>query len=402
VTRSTSRLTAGIVIGTLLTATVAVAGRRLQQRAGSHLLDWSTIRSIARRRVAGRAGRLTTADQVRAEEFYRAAADRVAPLVAEEIGASSLVALENPAVIDRLQWVDLNLGTFQRLIGQLEQELVGSRPTPRGTGPALARIINRSIGNHQLGWLLAFLATKVLGQYDISLLATASPPRGRLYFVEANVVATADSLGVGRDAFRTFIAIHEVTHAYEFEAHPWLRAHFAALVEDTLHQLAADAGGMWSRLANARDGTGHWMERLMTPAQREAFGRTQALMSLLEGASNHVMHAVGARILPGFDELHERFEGRHRRRGPMEQLVLRITGLDLKLEQYAEGERFVAAVVGGSGQSGLARVWRGPEWLPTLAEIREPEAWLARVDGMEISRAGPAGGAPWGAGEDRT
>ena len=125
--------------------------------------------------------------------------------------------------MDRLQWIDLNLGTFQRLIGRLEAELTGSRPTPRGAGPALARIVNRSIGNHQLGWLLAFLATKVLGQYDISLLATATPPRGRLYFVEANVVATADSLGIGRDTFRTFIAIHEVTHAYEFEAHPWLR-----------------------------------------------------------------------------------------------------------------------------------------------------------------------------------
>ncbi len=399
-TRSTARLTAGIVIGTLLTATLAVAGRRLEQRAGSHLLDWSTIRSIARRRVGARPGRLTAAERARAEDFYRAAAERVAPLVASEIGVArrrpsrARSPSQPPAVVDRLQWIDLNLGTFQRLIGRLEAELTQSRPTPRGAGPALARIVNRSVGNHQLGWLLAFLATKVLGQYDISLLATATPPRGRLYFVEANVVATADNLGIERDTFRTFIAIHEVTHAYEFEAHPWLRAHFAALVEDTLHQLAADAGGMWARLAQARDGEGHWMERLMTPAQREAFGRTQALMSLLEGASNHVMHAVGARILPGFDELHERFEGRHRRRGPLEQLVLRVTGLDLKLEQYAEGERFVAAVVGRSGQAGFARVWRGPEWLPTLAEIRDPESWLARVDAMDGLTSQPA--------EDRT
>jgi coenzyme F420 biosynthesis associated uncharacterized protein len=247
----------------------------------------------------------------------------------------------------------------------------------------MARIVNRSIGNHQLGWLLAFLASKVLGQYDISLLASATPARGRLYFVEANVAATADTLGVNRDVFRTFIAIHEVTHAHEFEAHPWLRAHFAGLVDETIHHLAADAGGMWSRLAQARGSRGHWMERLMTPAQREAFGRTQALMSLLEGASNHVMHAVGSRILPNFEELHERFEGRHRRRGPLEQLVLRVTGLDLKLDQYAEGERFVSAVVAASGPNGFARVWRGPEWLPTLAEIRDPVAWIARADALD-------------------
>lgn len=381
-TRSTARLTAGIIIGTLLTATIAVAGRRLEQRVGSHLLDWATIRSIARRRVGERTGRLTAAERARAEAFYLAAGERVAPLVAAEIGAPG-VALQPPVVIDRLQWIDLNLETFQRLIGRLEAELMGRR-VPRGAGPALARVVNRSIGNHQLGWLLSFLSTKVLGQYDISLLATAAPTSGRLYYVEANVVATADSLGIGRDAFRTFIAIHEVTHAHEFEAHPWLRAHFASLVEDTLHQLATDAGGMWSRLTRARGGSGHWMERIMTPAQRESFGRTQALMSLLEGASNHVMDAVGSRILPDFDALHEKFEGRHRRRGPLEQLVLRLTGLDLKLEQYAEGERFVAAVVAQSGQAGLARVWRGPEWLPTLNEIRDPAAWLARADGMDL------------------
>ena len=378
----------GIVVGTLLTATVAVAGRRLERRAGSHLLDWPAIRSIARRRVGDRSGRLSALDRLAAEAFYASAAERVAPLVADEIGAELPQPLEPPAVIDRLQWIDLNLVTFQRLIGQLEAELMGSRRTPRGAGAALARIVNRTLGNHQLGWLLAFLATKVLGQYDVSLLATASPPRGRLYFVEANVLSTADTLGIERDAFRTFIAIHEVTHAYEFEAHPWLRGHFASLVEETIHRLAADAGGLWGRMATARNGTGHWMERLMTPDQRAAFGRTQALMSLLEGASNHVMDAVGARILPGFDELHERFEGRHRRRSPLEQIVLRLTGLDLKLEQYAEGQRFVAAVVARGGKPPFARVWRGPEWIPTLDEIRDPDRWLARVDAMDERQAG--------------
>ena len=305
-TRNTSRLTAGIVIGGLLTATVAVTGRRLERRAGSHLLDWGAIRTIARRRIGSRSGRLSSTDRRAAEAFYAAAADRVTPLVAAEIGAQLGHPIQPPAVIDRLAWIDLNLVTFQGLIGRLEAELLG-RSAPRGASASLARIVQRSLGNHQLGWLLAFLGAKVLGQYDISLLATTSPTRGRLYFVEANVLSTADSLGVDRDAFRTFIAIHEVTHAHEFEAHPWLRAHFAGLVEDMLKRLAADSGGLWDRLAGARNGNGHWMERLMTAEQREAFGRTQALMSLLEGASNHVMHAVGARILPGFDELHARF-----------------------------------------------------------------------------------------------
>lgn len=381
--RSTSRLTAGIIIGSLVTATIAVAGKRLEQRAGSQLLDWPTIRSIAYRRVGVRTGRLSSADRQAAEAFYARAAGQVAPLVAAEIGAELPEPLAAPVVIDRLAWIDLNLGTFQRLIGRLESDLLGERRAPRGAGPSLARIMNRTVGNHQLGWLLSFLAFKVLGQYDVSLLASAAPSRGRLYFVEPNVIATADGLGIGRDEFRTFIAIHEVTHAYEFEAHPWLRAHFSDLVDDVLHRLAADAGGMWGRLATASQGRGHWMERLMTPDQRAAFERIQALMSLLEGASNHVMDAVGARILPGFDQLHERFEGRNRRRGPLDQLVLRLTGLDLKMEQYAEGQRFVAVVTAQTGAIGFARVWRGPEWLPTLEEIRSPERWIARAAALD-------------------
>ena len=389
-TRSTSRLTAGIVVGSALTVALAVAGRRLEQRAGTHLLDWAVIRSIARRRVGARSGRLATADRRAAEAFYAATAERVAPMVAAEIGVPLTHPLAAPAVIDRLGWIDLNLVTFRHLIGRLEVQLMGTRATPRGAGASLARIVNRSLGNYQLGWLLAFMSTKVLGQYDVSLLATEDPAQGRLNFVEANVVSTADSLGVGRDTFRTFIAIHEVTHAYEFEAHPWLRSHFAALVDESLRRLAADSGSLWERLASARNGTGHWMERLMTPDQREAFSRTQALMSLLEGASNHVMNAVGARVLPGFDELHERFEGRHRRRGPMEQAILRLTGLDLKLAQYAEGEQFVAAVMASGGAAGFARIWRGPEWLPTMAEIRDPDQWLTRADALDDRATGEA------------
>jgi putative hydrolase len=127
-------------------------------------------------------------------------------------------------------------------------------------------------------------------------------------------------------------------------------------------------------------GTGHWIERLMTEQQRATFNRTQALMSLLEGYSNHVMNAAGERLIPGFVELHDRFERRNERRGAVEQAIMRITGLDLKMEQYAAGERFVDAVLADRGSQFLQRVWEGPQTLPTLDEIRDPESLFARID----------------------
>jgi coenzyme F420 biosynthesis associated uncharacterized protein len=236
------------------------------------------------------------------------------------------------------------------------------------------------VGNQQIAFLLAFLARKVLGQYDVSLLA-AGPPRGRLHFVEPNILSTAAALRIPRDDFRTFIALHEATHAFEFEAHPWLRPHFARLVADAIEHLAAESGGLMGRLREAMSGgAGHWLERIMTPRQLAAFQRTQALMSLLEGYSNHVMNEAGARLLPNFAELHDRFERRGERRGTIERMILRLTGLDLKMEQYAAGERFVDAVLERRGRDFLNRVWERPEHLPTLDEIRDADRWVARME----------------------
>ena len=317
-----------------------------------------------------------------AEDFYRAVLLRIEPVVAAEIGAALPQALETPAVIDRREWIDLNLSTFERLFERVERIMTAAsgEDTP---GRALARIVNRSIGNQQLGFLLAFLARKVLGQYDVSLLATSPAVRGRLHFVEPNIVATANAMRLPLDEFRTFIALHEATHAFEFEAYPWLREHFAGLVAESIDQLAADSGGIAARLRTvlARRGPGHWLERMMSAEQLATFRRTQALMALLEGYSNHVMNAAGEQLLPGFDQIHDRFERRNTGRSALERAILRLTGLDLKMEQYQSGERFVDTVIASRDRAFLNRVWQGPDMLPTLDEIRAPARWIARLEG---------------------
>ena len=381
-TRNAGRLGMGIVVGGLLAMGATVAQREIMRRAGTRLIDWETVRGIARRRLGADGAPLRVDVRDSAEDFYREALRRIEPVVAEEIGAELPAALETPAVIDRQEWIDLNLVTFEQLFDRIEQ-IMASQAAADTPGRALARIVNRSIGNQQLGFLMAFLARKVLGQYDISLLAATPTSRGRLHFVEPNIRATAANMRLPLDEFRTFIALHEATHAFEFEAYPWLRAHFAGLVAESIDRLAADSSGLGGRLRSAlanRDG-GHWLERLMTPAQLETFQRTQALMSLLEGYSNHVMNAAGEQLLPGFSQIHERFERRNVSRGPLERAIMRLTGLDLKMEQYQAGERFVDTVIASRDRGFMNRVWQGPETLPTLEEIRAPARWIARMDG---------------------
>lgn len=372
----------GIVVGGLLGMGATVVQRELVRRAGTRLVDWESVRQIARRRLGVAGAPMSAADRAAAEAFYRAELLRIEPMVAEAIGAELPHALETPAVIDRLEWIDLNLATFEQLFGRVERIVTEATTGVDTPGRAIARILNRSLGNQQLGLLMAFLARKVLGQYDVSLLAAAPATRGRLNFVEPNITASAAVLGVPLTQFRTFIALHEATHAFEFEAYPWLRDHFAASVGEAIEQLATDTGGLGERLRTAMRGrSGHWLERMMTPHQLAAFQRTQALMSLLEGYSNHVMNEAGERLLPGFARLHERFERRNEARGALERAILRLTGLDLKMEQYVAGERFVAAVLAARDRPFLNRVWEGPANLPDLAEIRQPQRWIDRIEG---------------------
>jgi coenzyme F420 biosynthesis associated uncharacterized protein len=380
-TRHAGRLGAGIVVGGLLALGASVASREIMRRAGTRLIDWDAVRQIAHRRLGEAGAPIPAAQRAEAEAFYRTTLLRIEPIVAAEIGSALPAALETPAVVDRRQWVDLNLATFRVLFERIERTLLTAQEGPDTAGRAVSRWVNRAVGNQQLGFMLAFLGRKVLGQYDVSLLA-AGPTRGRLHFVEPNIIGTAAALRVSRDEFRTFIALHEATHAFEFEAHAWLRPHFAGLVAETVEGLAVDSSGLVGRIRAAMaGGEGHWLERILTPGQRDTFNRTQALMSLLEGYSNHVMNAAGAQILPNFAELHDRFERRGERRGAVERAIMRLTGLDLKMEQYAAGERFADRVIADRGRAFLNRVWTGPDMLPSLDEIRSPERWITRVEG---------------------
>ena len=209
---------------------------------------------------------------------------------------------------------------------------------------------------------------------------------GQLLFVEENIRATAAALGVDAAPFRTWIALHETTHAFEFEAHPWLRPYLAERLERQLTAFSRSTSSLGGGAARAvgralRGGDGHWLERFMSDEQRSLFRETQAIMSLLEGFGDHVMDSVGRDLVPGVETISARFHARRASRSPMERAILRVTGLDLKMEQYARGERFVAGIERIGGSPALRRLWDWPETLPRDEELDHPERWCRRVMG---------------------
>jgi coenzyme F420 biosynthesis associated uncharacterized protein len=377
---------AGFLIGSALGAAATVVGRRAERSARRGLVDWPEVERIAIGRLRSAPGTLDAAELRAVEPAYREAMSRIVPALSAELGTDLPGVVERLGVVGRADWVRANTGAFASLIRKLEVDLL-DQVVPPGGGLAKATVAlaNRWINTRQLGYLLGFMGARVLGQYDLALLSTEATP-GRLLFVEENIRATARSLGIPIGPFRTWIALHETTHAFEFEAHPWLRPYLAERLERQLALFGTDARGLGreairgvGRSLRGEAAGEHWLERMMGPEQKAIFREMQAVMSLLEGFSDYIMDEVGRELVPDVARISRRFHERRTRRTAFERSILRLTGMDLKLEQYKKGERFVRAIADRRHKEALTVLWSGPEALPRDGEIEAPERWIARV-----------------------
>ena len=384
-----------VTLGLLAGAAVgAWIGRRPMTadngRGAPGLIDWEQARGIAVSMNRGAA--LTASERARLDDYYRGLVRRCVPIVAAYTGSELPPSLERTYAFDRVDWVNANLDGFQRMFAPLE----ALNPAADGKTTVASVLwggVNQKVISAELGLLLGYLARRVLGQYDLALLGREPVGTGKLYFVEPNIVNVERTLGLPREDFRLWLTLHEATHAFEFEAHPWLREHFNGLLERYFEFLKEDAERLKQgfrglkiyvdRVRAFEKGNGSWIESLMTPEQRALFNQMQATMCMVEGYSKHVMNAVGRDLLPTYESIRRKFERRQRERTFAEQLFARLTGLDVKMEQYRLGEAFIDRVIEERGHAFARRIWDGPEFLPTMEEIRQPERWLQRLDARD-------------------
>jgi coenzyme F420 biosynthesis associated uncharacterized protein len=362
-----------------------VASRRVGTEP-PRLIQWDRVRRLSTE-IARRPQPVPVQDRSIGER-YSAMVQESERLIGQYLGQQLPLPLEHVEVFDREQWIEANVTSFQQLFEPLE---LLNRDAYRSSnlGTQLFGELNQTILSGQLAVLLGYLAKRVLGQYDGALLGREPVTTGRLYFVEPNIDITVGRLGLVGDEFRRWIALHETTHAFEFEANAWLRDYMNGLLRRYFDTVGQDLGrfafgpngvlGLAQRVVQNANRTRTPLELFMSEEQQEIFQKLQALMCLLEGYSNHVMDAVGSELLASYPRMKRQFETRHKDRSPAEQLFIRLTGLDLKFEQYALGEKFVNAAVQSMGISRFNQVWSGPAALPTLSEIYHPDDWVRRL-----------------------
>jgi len=376
------------------------------------MIDWDVAISTGVR-FARQGPQVSLADARAVVAELRGLTAVVQQPVRELTGLTSQGAVGPVAVVDRPGWIKANVGGFRVVLEPLAEKLAERGNSLPAAGSVLGSIGSRATGM-QAGLILAYLSSRVLGQYELFLPpgeggapsangtshgtanGTASGVNGnssgsgvgRLTLVAPNIVMVERELGVDPHDFRRWVCLHEETHRVQFTSVPWLRGYVQGMMTEFLLASDLDAGAILDRMRSAasavadavRGGESESLiEAMQTPAQRALLDKLTAVMTLVEGHGDYVMDAVGPQVVPSVADIREKFSHRRSSAGRVEQILRRILGIDLKMKQYEQGSRFVATVVAEAGMAGFNKVWTSPETLPTRAELAEPREWLDRV-----------------------
>ncbi len=339
------------------------------------MVDWEyAVRIGARIAGDGPVVSRAEADQVVGE--LREGADRSTGLVREFTGLAAAEQTAPVLVVDRPGWVQANADGFATMMTPVIDKLASKKDAP---GP-ISNAIGSRITGAEVGFLLGFMGSKVLGQFDPFF-----EPAGRLLLVAPNVVHVERELEADPSDFRLWVCLHEETHRVQFTAVPWMRDHLYSeitnlanavepnrLVEEGIKNVADVLRGKAS---------GSLFEMLSTPEQREIIDRVTGVMSLLEGHADVVMDGVGPEVIPTVAQIRRRFTERRKGLGTLDKILRRLLGMEAKMAQYRDGAVFVRAAIDQVGMDGFNAVWAGPENLPSKAEIHDPAAWVSRVHG---------------------
>jgi coenzyme F420 biosynthesis associated uncharacterized protein len=359
------------------------------------LVDWGLAERIGTR-VASHSAALE-ADLPALQRDMEAQAGLAESLVTEVTGLVPTGPAES-RVVDRPAWVRANIVSFQRLLAPLLERW--DERTAQRSGVA-AELTSR-VAAAELGTLLGWMSSRVLGQYDLLLAgrpdATDDPhgPSGGtdhpdgdvVYLVGPNLIRLERRFGFPEEDFRLWVLLHELTHRAQFTGVPWLAPHFRSLVgtaltiaEPDARQLAGAARALMQDRAEARRllDEGGMLALVASPEQRVTLNQIGGMMALLEGHGDVTMDRAGQGHVAAAPRFAAVLSARRKGGSPPVRLLRRLIGLEGKLNQYEQGERFIASIERVAGPRAVDACWEGPERLPSLEEIREPQRWLDRV-----------------------
>src|SRR3954468_3892932 len=201
---------------------------------GRTMVDWDLAVSAAAR-LAGPGPTITRPEAEAVVAELRADADRSTGLVREFTGLEATERTAPVLIVDRTGWIQANADGFEDVIGPLIEKLQSRRGAPN----AVTEAVGSKVTGLEVGGLLGFMSSKVLGQFD-PFHDGVDGSAGRLLLVAPNIVHVENELEVNPRDFRLWVCLHEETHRVQFTAVPWMREHIRSEIENLIGSVDLD------------------------------------------------------------------------------------------------------------------------------------------------------------------
>lgn len=292
----------------------------------------------------------------------------------------------------RARWVDSTMASWGWLLEHLASHFTSElgKAEETGTGPAmlqgaLGQITPLLIGV-QAGTLVGHLGRGALGRYDYPI------PRdddAHLFFVVPNLDQVISDYSLEREQVARWMAIHECARHLVTTAQPWVPRYLRSLLIEVVDATEIDTGDLERRLMELQtkgmeglqegDQPESQLPIVSTERHRKALDRLNAFIASFEGYAAHVERAIGTELMADAQRVRESVVRSRAENREAEALLGSVLGITMDRDLEAAGTTFCAAVDSLKGLASLNLIWSAPDNLPTMAEIKDPFAWMERV-----------------------
>ena len=342
-------------------------------------VDWGLAEKVANQ-IANRAPFNDASYLKGLNESFSSFTSSAEKLVETSTGLKSFSGEAKAKVVDRSGWIRANFSSLKRLL----KPILAENHEKNGFS------ISSRIAALEIGAVLGWMSTRVLGQYDLLVLDNEDlNDQDLVYYVGPNICAIERRYAFDPNGFRLWLAIHELTHRAQFTGVPWMREHYLSLVKNLLQEVQLDTNESTKKNnSQIKLSKGIESPRLSefkisnfftSIDQKDSINDIAALMTLLEGHGDVIMSRAGK----GHVKNQERFEKvvtqRRKSATGVTRIFQKLIGIEAKLAQYEQGEEFIYTIEESEGIDFLNSVWEHPDNLPKLEEIKDPNLWISRI-----------------------
>lgn len=313
--------------------------------------------------------------------------------------ATTISDLATPAsAITRGQWVEATLPVWQELAEPVAGSIADAMtraineqiPEDMRGGIADAGKLLRSVGGSlfaaQLGNVVGQLSLEVVSGGDVGIPVM---PDGVAAILPQNFADFGRDLEIDEDQLALYLATRELAHARLFRHAKWLRLHVMSQITEFARGIHVDTSAL-EELASRFDPSDPGELRAAlesgellpqrSEAQTAALTRLENLLATIEGWVDIVTADATSR-LPAGPRIAEAVRRRRAVGGPAERAMGSLVGLELRPRRLREAAAMWRALTDAVGAEERDRLWDYPDLMPSAADIDDPDALVARIQG---------------------